>query len=139
MPVSNLRLQKVYPRRSCTEFNRHVDCFNLVAFSVDLSRDQVNSIELSPSTSYRRFTHPIPQVIGRFDNASESTEFNLKNDNYFCSLHSDGIVSLDLDFKMQFGNCLLIEDREQIQQGWKQSMIFQALISIVALSVSELP
>ena len=33
---------------------------------------------------------------------------NLRIDNCLYSLHADGIVSLDLDFKMQFGNRLLI-------------------------------
>ena len=31
---------------------------------------------------------------------------NLRKDNCFYSLHADGIVSLDLDFKMQLGNGL---------------------------------
>ena len=34
-------------------------------------------------------------------------EINLKRDNCFHQLHTDGIVSLDLDIKMQFGNSLL--------------------------------
>ena len=73
----------------------------------NLSRDLVNSIELSPSTSYRCFTHPT--VTSSFDNAPELIEIDLKKDN---QLHADGIVSLDLDFKVQFGNRLLIIEFE---------------------------
>ena len=31
-------------------------------------------------------------------------EINLKKDDYCYQLHADGIVSLDIDFKMQLGN-----------------------------------
>ena len=72
---------------------------------IDLSRDEVNSIELSPSTSYRCFTPPIGN--SNFDNAREFIEINLDKDNYFYQLHADGIVFLDLNFKTQFGNRLL--------------------------------
>ena len=48
-----------------------------------------------------------PQVISRFDNTSDLIEMNLRKDNCLYSLHADGIVSLNLDFKMQFGNRLL--------------------------------
>ena len=47
-----------------------------------------------------------PQVIRRFDNTSDLIEMSLKKDNCLSSLYADGIVSLDLDFKMQFGNRL---------------------------------
>ena len=46
----------------------------------------------------------IPQAISNFDNAREVIEINLKKDNYLYELYADGIVFLDLDFKMQFGN-----------------------------------
>ena len=49
----------------------------------------------------------IPQAISSFDNAIELIETNPRKDNYFYRLHPDGIVSLDLDFKMQFSNRLL--------------------------------
>ena len=48
----------------------------------------------------------IPQVIIYFDNARELIDTNLKKDNYLYQLHADRIVPLDLDLKMQFGNCL---------------------------------
>ena len=50
----------------------------------------------------------IPQVISNFDSARELIEINLKRDNYFYQLQVDGIVSLELDFRMQFGNSLFV-------------------------------
>ena len=50
----------------------------------------------------------ISQIISSFDNAPELIVMYLKKDNYFYQLHADGIVSLDLDLIMQFGNCPLI-------------------------------
>ena len=47
-----------------------------------------------------------PQVISSFDNAPELIEIDLKKNNYFYQVHADGIVSLDLDFKMHFRNRL---------------------------------
>ena len=47
-----------------------------------------------------------PQVIISFENTQDSIEINLKRYNCLYQLHSGGIVSLDLDFKMQFGNSL---------------------------------
>ena len=44
-------------------------------------------------------------------------EINLKRCNCFYQLHADGIVSLDLDFKMQFGQSLL-----QLEE-WKESYL----------------
>ena len=57
---------------------------------------------------YRLDVLHIPQVIRNFDNARELTEINLKKGNYFYKMYADGIVSLDLDFKRQFGNRLLV-------------------------------
>ena len=45
----------------------------------------------------------IPQVISSFDNTPELIEIDLKKDNYFYQLHTDGPISFDLDFRMQFG------------------------------------
>ena len=52
----------------------------------------------------------MPQVISRFDNPRELIEIDLKKDNYFYQLHADWIVSLDLDFKMELGNRLLLSN-----------------------------
>ena len=46
-------------------------------------------------------------VISGLDYARDLIEINLKKDNCFYQLHADGIVSLDLDFKIQFGDRLL--------------------------------
>ena len=48
----------------------------------------------------------VPLVISGLDNARYVIEISLKKENYFYYLHADGIVSLDLDFKIQFGNRL---------------------------------
>ena len=42
-----------------------------------------------------------------FDNKLEFIVVNLTKDNYCCQLNADRIVSLELHFKMQFGNCNL--------------------------------
>ena len=70
-----------------------------------LFRDRANSLNCLPRP--RIGVLHFPQVICSFDNALELIEMNLKKDNHFYQLHADGIVSLDLDFKMQFGNRLL--------------------------------
>ena len=46
------------------------------------------------------------QVISSFDNTQGLIEINIKRCDCFYQLHTDRIVSLDLDFKMQFGNSL---------------------------------
>ena len=46
-------------------------------------------------------------VISGLDNSRDLIEINLKKDNCFYQLHADGIVSLDLDFKIQFCDRLL--------------------------------
>ena len=48
----------------------------------------------------------IPQIISNFDNTQGLIKFYLKKDDYFYQLHANGIVSFDLDFKMQLGNRL---------------------------------
>ena len=73
---------------------------------IDLSRDQVNLLNCLPWPR-RMGALNITQVIGSFDNAPELIEIDPKKNNYFYQLYTDGIVSLDLDFKMQFGNRLL--------------------------------
>ena len=50
---------------------------------------------------------PVPQVISSFDNTQDLIEINVKRCNGLYQLHADGIVSFNLDFKMQFGNSLL--------------------------------
>ena len=48
---------------------------------------------------------PVPSVISSFDDTQELIEIEKKRkDNCFYKLHADGTFSLDLDFKMQFGN-----------------------------------
>ena len=42
----------------------------------------------------------VPLVISDLDNARDLIEINLKEDNCFYEVHADGIISLDLDFKM---------------------------------------
>ena len=42
----------------------------------------------------------VPLIISDLDNARDLIEINLKEDNCFYEVHADGIVSLDLDFKM---------------------------------------
>ena len=54
----------------------------------------------------------VPQVISSFDNTLDLIEINLKRRSCFYQLHADGIVSLDLDLKMQFGNSLLAVSNE---------------------------
>ena len=49
--------------------------------TIDLSRNWVNSIELSPSTSYGCFTRPT--IASSSDNARDLIEISLKEDNYF--------------------------------------------------------
>ena len=49
----------------------------------------------------------VSQVISSFDNTQYLIEINLRRYNCFYQLHADWVVSLDLDFKMQFGNSLL--------------------------------
>ena len=49
----------------------------------------------------------VPHVISSFDNTQDLIEINIKRCDCFYQLHADGIVSLDPDFKMQFGNSLL--------------------------------
>ena len=48
----------------------------------------------------------VPQVISSFDNTQDLIEIDLMKYNCLYQLHADGIVSLDLDFIMQFGNSL---------------------------------
>ena len=55
----------------------------------------------------------VPQVISSFNNTQDLIEINLKRCNCFYQLHTDGTVSLDLDFKMQSGNSLLLSDGQQ--------------------------
>ena len=57
----------------------------------------------------------IPQVISSFDNTAELTEIDLKKDNYLHQLHADGIVSLDLDFKMQFDTWSTLHSNDLIK------------------------
>ena len=68
-------------------------------FAIDMSR------ALKSSLMHRR-KHVLRPLQLYGDQAL--TKMNLKKDNYFYQLHADGIVSLDLDFKMQFGNRLLL-------------------------------
>ena len=77
----------------------------------------------------------IPQVISGFDKARELTEINLKKDNYFYQLHGDGIVSLDLDFKMQFGNRLL----ELIHNFFIQTILMTDFQSLKNFIVRKIP
>ena len=50
----------------------------------------------------------VPELTTNFDNTRDLIEINLKKDNYTpIGLHADGIVSLDLNLKMHFGNRLL--------------------------------
>ena len=65
----------------------------------------------------------VPQVVSSFDNGQELAEINLKKNNYFYQLHADGIVSLYLDFKTQFGDHLLTTKRRQ-QRGKKFKRTF---------------
>ena len=72
-----------------------------------LTFPEIESILLNCHLRPRIGVLHFPQVISSsFDNALELIETNLKKDNYFYQLHAEGIVSLDLDFKMQFGNHL---------------------------------
>ena len=73
----------------------------------ELTFPVIESILLNCLPRPRIGASQIPQVISSFDNVPELIEIDLKTDNYFYQLHVDGIVSLDLDFKMQFGNRLL--------------------------------
>ena len=50
----------------------------------------------------------VPQVISSFNNMQDLIEINLKRYNCLYQLHAYGIVSLDLDLKMQFGDSLFI-------------------------------
>ena len=74
---------------------------------IQLTFPEIESILLNCLRRPRIGASHIQQVIGGFDNAPELIEIDLKKDNYFYQLHADGTVSLDLDFKMQFGNHLL--------------------------------
>ena len=56
----------------------------------------------------------VPQVISSFDNTQDLIEINLKISNCLYQLHADGTVSLDLEFKMQFGNSLLRMTKHRI-------------------------
>ena len=69
----------------------------LFSLCVDLSRDHISSTEMSPSTSFRCITHPTGSDL---DNAQDLIEINPTKDNCFYQMHTDGIVSLDLDFKL---------------------------------------
>ena len=51
----------------------------------------------------------VPQVISSFDNTRDLTEIDLLGYNCLHQLHADGIVSLDFDFKMKFGNSPLLK------------------------------
>ena len=52
----------------------------LFSLCIDLSRDHISSIEMSPSTSLRFFTHPTGSDL---DNAQDLIEINLTKDNCF--------------------------------------------------------
>ena len=67
----------------------------------------------------------LPLVISGLDNPRYLIEINLKKNNCFYLLHADGIVSLDLDFKIQFDNHLLRKkverDPEELQSNSSSS------------------
>ena len=75
-----------------------------------LTFPEIESILLSCLLRPRIGALHIPQVNNSFDNAPELIEIDLKKGNYFYQLHADGIISLYLDFEMQFGNSLFCED-----------------------------
>ena len=61
---------------------------------------EIESILLNPLPLPRMGVLHIPQVIISFDNAPELIEIELKKDNYFYQLYTDGPISVDLDFRM---------------------------------------
>ena len=73
----------------------------------ELTFPEMESILLNCLPRPRTGVLHVPQVISSFDNMQDLIEINIKRCDCFYQLHADGIVSLDLDFKMQFGNSLL--------------------------------
>ena len=61
------------------------------------------------------------QVISRFENTWDLIEMNLRKHNCLYSLHANGIVSLDLDFKMQFVYWRFCQN----QNMWHTAITFQ--------------
>ena len=68
-----------------------------------LTFPEIESILLNCLPRPRMSVLHVPQVISDSHNAQDLIEISLKIDNYFYELQASGTVSLDLDFKMQFG------------------------------------
>ena len=88
-----------------------ISCFHSQTSPSNLSQltfPEMESILLNCLARPRVGVLHVPQVISSFDNTRDSIEINLKRYNCLYQLHADGIASLDLNFKMQFGKSLLI-------------------------------
>ena len=75
-----------------------------IRYTIDLPK--IGSVPLDCLPQPRIGVLHFPQVISRFDNIWDLIEMNLRKDYCLYSLHADGIVSVDLVFKMQLSNSL---------------------------------
>ena len=95
-----------FPKFLIKRIKNHPNLSHL-ALKEQLTFSEIESVLLNCLFRPRFSVLHFPQVISRFDNALDLIEMNLRKDNCLYSLHPYGILSLDLDFKMQFGNRLL--------------------------------
>ena len=86
--------------RAADEIARQINMLNELIFP------DIKSIPQNCLPRPRIDVLDIMQVISSFDNIRELIEINPKKDKGFYWLHADGILSVDLKFKMQFGNRL---------------------------------
>ena len=75
-------------------------------------------------------------MISIFNNTRELIEINVKKTIYF---NSDGILPLDLKFKMKVGNCLLCCDKEVATEILKSLLLSCITYFVLQLSSVVLP